>query len=390
MAIPSKNRAHVANGFTLHANHVLAYSILNTADTALLTRLLGAYLASWYAPPGRGSSTAITVHPEDDRVRLSLGGISQRALVAVRSGIEGVDSMWRMVPTSVSASGVAYHLQADVQRDLVVPASWSQDQHTWDPDRRVGMKWAARYAVSLSHEDRMALLVLATGLTAHKRKGDTWVEYSRANLARLLPYGVYHESIERLEQRGYVQVQWGKDIVAVRWTSAFSAHLLAYMETWWGERGRNSDAETAYERAWREEHGLTLDAREEVVYDPEEDATLPWWVYVLIDPRDGKGRYIGISRAPKRRLREHVEREGTGTGEEDYNLDMRAWIAELQALGLEPEQVVFASTMGDRKEAERLERIAIRAGHLCGHVLNRDVVRQWEEEHHKMQSLVTA
>ena len=55
-------------------------------------------------------------------------------------------------------------------------------------------------------------------------------------------------------------------------------------------------------------------------------------VYVLIDPRDGMPRYVGISKDPRSRLAQHMN---------EVENDKRAWLAELKRMGLSPELEVL-------------------------------------------------
>ena len=62
-------------------------------------------------------------------------------------------------------------------------------------------------------------------------------------------------------------------------------------------------------------------------------------IYVLIDPRDQRPRYIGRSRDPAARLRAHVRGGGHG-------IARRAWLAELHQLGLSPSLEVLERPRG--------------------------------------------
>ncbi len=69
-----------------------------------------------------------------------------------------------------------------------------------------------------------------------------------------------------------------------------------------------------------------LKTKKEIPSLQESDAT--YYIYALIDPRDQAIRYIGMSRRPKVRLREHGK---TGNYRQTYH-----WICELKQQQLEP------------------------------------------------------
>lgn len=380
----SLNRAGRADAIEIHANQVLAYAILHSREVPLPTRLLGVYLASWYSPSGVGTDS-VTVHPEDDRARLSLA-MSAEQFEDARLGLDAA-GMWRNVDTAASRSGHGYHLVADLSA-LVAPRSWRHDLHAWDPMRRVGMKHLARYS-ALTAETRMTALVIATALSASERVGKDMVTYPRTALQALLPGIPYWDHLEALEREGILLLHYRRDDVQAAWTTEYAHELRAYKGVWWEPRvdAADADPETAYERRWRERHGLTLDPRDYDPYNPETDVALPWRVYVLVDPRTDQARYVGITRDPQRRLRQHVEREATGLGDagwrspgsHDHNLGMRRWIADLHAQGLEPlMEVLPGEIYGTREEAEKYESFAILAAHRAGDLLNLDVVRQYD------------
>lgn len=56
-------------------------------------------------------------------------------------------------------------------------------------------------------------------------------------------------------------------------------------------------------------------------------------IYKLVDPRDGRARYVGKTSAPKTRLEAHRTRP--------QGPRLRPWIAELAALGLAPDMVAL-------------------------------------------------
>jgi hypothetical protein len=65
-----------------------------------------------------------------------------------------------------------------------------------------------------------------------------------------------------------------------------------------------------------------------------------WWkavtIYALVDPRDGRVRYVGASTDPSRRLREHLRtaRRHLRNGSE---FPVYGWLGELLSAGLRPE-----------------------------------------------------
>jgi predicted GIY-YIG superfamily endonuclease len=72
------------------------------------------------------------------------------------------------------------------------------------------------------------------------------------------------------------------------------------------------------------------------------------WIYVLKDPRDDSYKYVGMSKNPNKRLKEHIydcKRETTKKGN---------WISKLVMLGLEPILVILEETTidecGNREE----------------------------------------
>jgi predicted GIY-YIG superfamily endonuclease len=59
-------------------------------------------------------------------------------------------------------------------------------------------------------------------------------------------------------------------------------------------------------------------------------------VYVLVDPRDGTPRYVGISKDPRSRLAQHMN---------EVENEKRAWLAELKRMGLSPELEVLETVV---------------------------------------------
>jgi hypothetical protein len=54
-------------------------------------------------------------------------------------------------------------------------------------------------------------------------------------------------------------------------------------------------------------------------------------IYHLVDPRDAKVRYVGMTRNPKSRFRSHI-----AEAHERDNTDKKRWIRELLAAGMQP------------------------------------------------------
>ena len=67
------------------------------------------------------------------------------------------------------------------------------------------------------------------------------------------------------------------------------------------------------------------------------------FVYALLDPRDQSIRYIGMSRQPEKRLREHMK--------DTNHKQKHAWLKELKAQGLEPIVKIVEKAGKDRKQA---------------------------------------
>jgi DNA-binding transcriptional regulator YiaG len=61
-------------------------------------------------------------------------------------------------------------------------------------------------------------------------------------------------------------------------------------------------------------------------------------IYALIDPRDRKPRYVGVSRNVPLRLNQHLVGSRYGRTAKDR------WICELRAVGMVPEAVILEST----------------------------------------------
>lgn len=87
-----------------------------------------------------------------------------------------------------------------------------------------------------------------------------------------------------------------------------------------------------------------------------------YFVYVLVDPRDGSPRYVGqTANQPAVRLAQHC-RSKSRTAKE-------RWIDELALLELRPELVVLAEYYGTRRNAYLLESAVIARFRQDGHKL---------------------
>lgn len=76
----------------------------------------------------------------------------------------------------------------------------------------------------------------------------------------------------------------------------------------------------------------------------------PWWIYVLIDPRDGRVRYVGKTERPKNRLASHLS-PSRFRQQENHRT---AWIGSLLRSGLKPIFKLIDAGIGDGwAEAER-------------------------------------
>ena len=71
-----------------------------------------------------------------------------------------------------------------------------------------------------------------------------------------------------------------------------------------------------------------------------------YYIYALVDPRDGVMRYVGITVDSQSRLREHI-------GDIGVNEAKEAWIAELGRLGLKPAMETLEESDDSDYAAER-------------------------------------
>lgn len=70
-----------------------------------------------------------------------------------------------------------------------------------------------------------------------------------------------------------------------------------------------------------------------------------WYVYLLVDPRDGEIRYVGGSKSPKTRLRFHM-------WESLNNRPKYQWLKGLKDIGLKPNLEILLSYDKEREMIE--------------------------------------
>jgi hypothetical protein len=87
------------------------------------------------------------------------------------------------------------------------------------------------------------------------------------------------------------------------------------------------------------------------------------FIYALVDPRTSSVRYVGKSNYPFHRLRAHQTRKGV-------NRDKDAWVAELEAGGMEPTVKVLAEVDASewREQEEHWIQEMLKAGPLFNKV----------------------
>ena len=69
-------------------------------------------------------------------------------------------------------------------------------------------------------------------------------------------------------------------------------------------------------------------------------------IYALIDPRDGRVRYIGKAKDAQKRLKGHMR-------ETRRRSPLYSWIASLKKRGLQPSCEILLTCVGDWREAEK-------------------------------------
>ncbi len=87
----------------------------------------------------------------------------------------------------------------------------------------------------------------------------------------------------------------------------------------------------------------------------------PVMIYALVDPRDGRVRYVGKANNGQARLRRHIEKP-------HQNIGLRSWFEELRAAGETPDMRPLA--MVPRQKWERAEKWWIRWFRERGLLLN--------------------
>jgi len=75
----------------------------------------------------------------------------------------------------------------------------------------------------------------------------------------------------------------------------------------------------------------------------------PWVIYVLVDPRNGKIRYVGKTVEPQKRVRWHMN-EAANSRDNSYRLN---WLRSLAAANLKPTMTIVETGIGDWERAER-------------------------------------
>ena len=73
-------------------------------------------------------------------------------------------------------------------------------------------------------------------------------------------------------------------------------------------------------------------------------------VYALVDPRDDIIRYVGVSKTPEVRYKQHMSNSGEGD-----NSDKAAWIKELKTNGAKPRLSILEKGIPLEEKVEREE-----------------------------------
>jgi hypothetical protein len=77
-----------------------------------------------------------------------------------------------------------------------------------------------------------------------------------------------------------------------------------------------------------------------------------WYIYCLLDPRTSAVRYVGVSKNPAKRLRDHLKHAHLAKTYKDN------WLCQLAREGLKPVQTIVASGSGDDWDIAEREWIA--------------------------------
>ena len=71
------------------------------------------------------------------------------------------------------------------------------------------------------------------------------------------------------------------------------------------------------------------------------------YIYYLIDPRNNEVKYIGKTKTPKRRYRQHLKKLDRNATPKNL------WLLELFKLKLAPKMIIAQEISGDGREAEQ-------------------------------------
>jgi hypothetical protein len=71
---------------------------------------------------------------------------------------------------------------------------------------------------------------------------------------------------------------------------------------------------------------------------------MTWYIYLLIDPRDGEIRYVGGSKSPKTRYQVHVT--------ESVNTPKFRWVQELRARRMKPIMEILIEYQDEKEMVE--------------------------------------
>ena len=83
------------------------------------------------------------------------------------------------------------------------------------------------------------------------------------------------------------------------------------------------------------------------------------YIYLLIDPLSSVVRYVGASKNPKSRYRQHI-RDAVSKSKKGKPTIKQQWIQGLIALGLQPRLKIIAKTEDDKKARALEEKTVIK------------------------------